>query len=66
MSSLLNVSYANRKPEEFSMKNIEMVVDNEGENWFKRANVGKFLGLTKILTSAKGLDAQKNAPKRWY
>ena len=64
MSSLLNVSYANHKPEEFSIKDMEMLVDNEGENWFKRANVGKFLGLTKTFTSAKGLSAQKNAPKR--
>ena len=42
--------------EESSFKDIEVVVDNEKQNWFKRTHVGKFLGLTKILMSVKGLD----------
>ena len=35
MSSLLYVSNdASRKPEEFSLKNIEVFVDSEEKNWF--------------------------------
>ena len=50
MSSLLNVSNgASRKPEEFSLKDIEVLVDSEGENWFKRAYVGKFLRSCKDI-----------------
>ena len=59
MSSLLNVSNASNKPEEFSLNDIEVIVDSEGENWFKRAHVGKFLGLAKVLMSVKGLDTQE-------
>ena len=58
MSSLLNVSNDN-KPEEFNLNDIEVLVDSEGENWFKRAHVGKFLGLAKILMSVEGLDTQE-------
>ena len=57
MSSLLNVSdYASRKPEEFSLKDIEVFVDSEEQNWFKRAQVGKFLGIKDIQTSLNGLE----------
>ena len=59
MSSLLNVSNASNKPEEFSLNNIEVIVDSEGENWFKRVQVGKFLGLAKVLMSVKGFDTQE-------
>ena len=42
MSSLLNVSDdAGRKPEEFSLEDIEVFVDSEEQNWFKRAHVGE-------------------------
>ena len=34
MSSVLNVSNANSKLEEFSIKDIEMLVDSEEQNWF--------------------------------
>ena len=36
MSSLLNAS---SKPEEFSLKDIEVLVDNKEQNWFKRAHI---------------------------
>ena len=36
MSSVLNVSNGRSKPEEFSVKDIEMLVDSEERNWFKR------------------------------
>ena len=44
ISFLLNVSNDSSKPEEFSIKDIEMLADNKGQNWFKRAHVGNFLG----------------------
>ena len=57
MSSLLNISDdASRKPEEFSLKDIEVFVDSEEQNWFKRAHVGKFLGIEDIWTSLNGLE----------
>ena len=55
MSSLLNVfNDASRKPEEFSLKDIEVLVDSEKQNCFKRAHVGKFLGLPQIEKSLVG------------
>ena len=57
--SLLNVFSAINKPEEFSLNDIEVVVDSEGENWLKRVHVGKYLGLAKILMSVEGLDKRE-------
>ena len=48
MSSAMNVSNASSKPEEFNLKDIGMLVDSEEQNCFKRAHVGKFLGLSQI------------------
>ena len=45
MSSLLNISNGSSKPEEFNLNDIEMLVDSEGQNWFKRTHIGKFLGI---------------------
>ena len=45
MSSLLNVSNVNSKPKEFSLKDIEVFVDSEEQNWLKRAHVEKILGI---------------------
>ena len=57
MSSLLNVSNdASRKPKEFSLKDIEVVVDSEEQNWFKQVHIGKLLGLSQIEKSLVGLD----------
>ena len=50
MSSLLNVSNASNKPEEFSLKDIEVFVYKKEQNWFKRAHVGKYLGIEDIRT----------------
>ena len=44
MSSLFNVSNANSKPKEFSLKGTEVFVDSEERNWFKRAHVKCSLG----------------------
>ena len=48
---MLNVSNGSSKPEEFNIKDIEILVDSEEQNWFKRALVGKFLGLVYIHRS---------------
>ena len=46
ISSVLNVSNGTSKAEEFSLKDSEVLADSEEQNWFKRAHVGKFLGLS--------------------
>ena len=56
MSSSLNVSNGSAKPEEFNLSDIEVVVDSEGENWFKRTHAGNFLGLPQIEKLLVGLD----------
>ena len=57
MSFVLNVSNdASKKLGEFSLKDIEVLVDNEKQYWFKRADVGKFLVLRHIDTSLEGLN----------
>ena len=56
ISSLLNASNDNRKPEEFSIRDIKVFVDSEEQNWFKQAHVGKCLGLKHIDMSVEGLD----------
>ena len=55
MSSMLNVSNGSGKPEEFSLKDIEVIVNGKEQNWFKRAHVGKFLGLVHIHISMSKL-----------
>ena len=56
MSSVLNVSNANSKSEEFSLKDIEMLVDSEEQNWFKRTHVGIYLEIENIRTSLNDLE----------
>ena len=50
-SSLLNVSNGSSKPEEFSPNDTEVLVDNKEQNWFKRAHIGQYLGIVRIITS---------------
>ena len=57
--SLLNVPNASNNSEEFSLKDIEVLVDSEAQNWFKRAHMGKVLGLKHIDTSVEGLISGK-------
>ena len=59
ISTVLNVSNGSSKAEEFSLKDIEVLVGSEGQNWFKRAHTGKFLGLPQIEKSLVGLDKCK-------
>ena len=55
MSSLLNVSNSSSKSEGFSLKDIEVPVDSEEQNWSFRAYVGKFLGIAHIIKSTTKL-----------
>ena len=55
-SFLLNVSDTNSKSEEFSLKDIEVFVDSVEQNWFKRAHVGKMLGIEDVRTSLNDLE----------
>ena len=52
MKERMSVSLFNAVPAEA----IEVLTDGENQPWFKRAHVGKFLELQKILMSDKGLD----------
>ena len=56
MSSVLNVSNANSKSEEFSLKDTEVLVDSEEQNWFKRTHVGIYLEIENIRTSLNDLE----------
>ena len=57
MSSVMNVSNnASRKPEEFSLKDIE--VDSKKQNWFKRAHIRQYLGIACIVTSTAKLSEE--------
>ena len=56
---MLNVSNDSSKPEEFNLKDVEVFVDSEEQNWFKRAHVGTFLGIEDIQTSLNGLEKCK-------
>ena len=54
-SSLLNVPNVSSKPEGFNLSDIEVLVNSKEQNWFKRAHVGKFLGLVHIHRSTARL-----------
>ena len=65
-SSLLHVTNdAGNRPEQFSLKDIEVSVDREEQNWLKRAHVGKFLGLEDIRTSLNGLEKCEMLTRQW-
>ena len=54
-SSLLNVPNVSSKLKGFNLSDIEVFVDSKEQNWFKRAHVGKFLGLVHIHRSTARL-----------
>ena len=39
-------------------KNIEVLVDSEEQNWFKRAHIGQYLGIAHIITSSSKLSEE--------
>ena len=51
LSSLLNVSNGSSKSVEFNLNDIEVLVDSKEQNWFKRAHKGRYLGITRIISS---------------
>ena len=63
MSSLLNVSNDSSKPEEFSLKDIEVLADNKEQNWFKRAHIGRYLGIARTTTSTSKLPKEDKRPR---
>ena len=68
---MLNVSNDSSKPEEFSLKDVEVFVDSEEQNWLKRAHVGTFLAIEDIQTSLNGLEKCKILTRQklipaWY
>ena len=65
MSFVFNVSNGSRKPAEFSIKNIEVLVDSEEQNWFKRTHIRKSLGLVHIHSSMARL-ADKDQKTRAF
>ena len=55
----LNVSYdPGSRPGEFSLKDIEVLVDNKEQNWFKRTHIGRYLGIARIITSTTKLSEE--------
>ena len=48
ISSVWNISNVNSKPKEFSLKDIQVLVDGEEQDWFKRAHVGNLYGCLKL------------------
>ena len=58
MSSVLYASNDSSKPEEFSLKDIEVLVDNKEQNWFKRAHIGRYLGIAHIIRSTAKLSEE--------
>ena len=65
MSFLLNVSNGRSKSEQFSIKDIEMLVDSEKQNWFKQAHVGKSFQIVNIHRSTAKL-AEKDQKTRAF
>ena len=51
----MNVSNASNESEEFSFKDIEVLVDSGDQNWFKRGHIGQYLGIACIITSTAKL-----------
>ena len=58
MSSLLNVCNGSNKSGKFNFEVIEVLVDSKEENWFKRAQIGRYLGIAHIITSTAKLSEE--------
>ena len=55
MSSLLNVSNASNEPEKFDLKDIEVFVDSEEQNWLEKGPCGEIFrdgGYSDIIESS--------------
>ena len=59
MSSFLNVfDDASRKSEDFSLKDIGVIVDSKEQNLFKSTHKGQYLGIARIITSTAKLSEE--------
>ena len=58
MFSLLNVSNGSNKSGKFNVEVIEVLVDSKEENWFKRAHIGRYLGIAHIIKSTAKLSEE--------
>ena len=45
-------------PEEYILKDIEVLVDGKEQNWFKRAHIGQYLGIARIIASTAKLSEE--------
>ena len=59
MPSVLNISNGSSKSEEFSLNDIEVLVDSEEQNCFKRAHTGQYLGIARIITLTSKLSEEE-------
>ena len=57
MSSVLNVLNGS-KLEELSLNNIEVLIDSGDQRWFKRAHIGWYLGIARVITSTAKLSEE--------
>ena len=57
MSSVLNVLNGS-KLEELSLNNIEVLIDSRDQRWFKRAHIGRYLGIARVITSTAKLSEE--------
>ena len=57
MSSVLNVLNGS-KLEELSLNNIEVLIDSGDQRWFKRAHIGRYLGIARAITSTAKLSEE--------
>ena len=58
MSSVINVSNASNKSEGLSSKEIEVLIDNKEQNWFKTAHTGRCLGIVSFHKSTAKLSEE--------
>ena len=66
ISSVWNISNVNSKPKEFSLKDIQVLVDSEEQDCFKRAHVGKSLRLSQIEKSLVGLEMCETRARNYF
>ena len=62
--SLLSTS-GRSKSEAFNLKDIEVLVDSKEQHWFKRAHIGQYLAIARIITSTTKL-AEKDMKSRAF
>ena len=62
--SLLSTS-GRSKSEKFNLKDIEVLVDGKEQHWFKRAHIGQYLAIARIITSTTKL-AEKDMKSRAF